>query len=111
MTLGSDQWENNLQEIYKILAKNDQVRVRKTLISQIVEISRHIGPKLTESDLIRLFEIAFMDDEIDIKKSAIQHLAGFVELCGEQARFRCLYIIDDLYKPEDPWRVRVEIVK
>ena len=52
-----------------------------------------------------------MDDEIDIKKSAIQHLAGFVELCGEQARFRCLYIIDDLYKPEDPWRVRVEIVK
>jgi len=60
---------------------------------------------------MRVFQIAFMDDEIDIRKSAIQHLAGFVQLCGEPARFRCLYIIDDLYKPDDPWRVRVEILE
>lgn len=111
VTVGADQWDNHLKEIYQILAKNDQVRVRKTLISQIVEIARHIGPELTESDLMRVFQIAFMDDEIDIRKSAIQHLAGFVQLCGEPARFRCLYIIDDLYKPDDPWRVRVEILE
>ena len=55
VTLGKDKWPD-LKRLYKILVKDNQWKVRKTLSYSLHEVAKILGPELTEEELLPVLE-------------------------------------------------------
>ena len=55
VTLGKEKWPD-LKRLYKILVKDNQWKVRKTLSYSLHEVAKILGPELTEEELLPVLE-------------------------------------------------------
>ena len=55
LTLGKEKWPD-LKRLYKILVRDNQWKVRKTLSYSLHEIAKILGPELTEEELLPVLE-------------------------------------------------------
>jgi len=55
ITLGKEKWPD-LKRLYKILVRDNQWKVRKTLSYSLHEIANILGPELTEEELLPVLE-------------------------------------------------------
>jgi len=94
VTLGKDKW-TDLKRLYKILVKDNQWKVRKTLSYSLHEVAKILGPELTELELLPVLEnflkdsgkIKYFNWYIDeIRNGVLIHLADFIRILDPKVR-------------------------
>mmetsp|Transcript_6405 Transcript_6405/g.9323 ORF Transcript_6405/g.9323 Transcript_6405/m.9323 type:complete len:371 (+) Transcript_6405:395-1507(+) len=109
VTLGKERW-NLLEQSYKMLTKDVQWKVRRSLACSLHEIAQIVGPETTESILCEPFE-AFLQDLDEVKFGIVSNIAKFLSVLNEKARTRYLELICALPQETENWRIRNEIGK
>jgi serine/threonine-protein phosphatase 4 regulatory subunit 1 len=114
VTLGKEKWPD-LKRLYKILVKDNQWKVRKTLSYSLHEVAKILGPELTEEELLPVFENFLKDSgkhynfnsTIDeIRNGVLIHLADFIRILNPKVRERCISMLGHIQSESNHWRLR-----
>ncbi|CAG8432946.1 9864_t:CDS:10 [Diversispora eburnea] len=110
LTLGESRWDD-LKGTYVSLARDMQIKVRRSLACSLHEIAKVIGPTKTKEDLLNVFSLYLIDAE-EVKSGLIEHLAAFIECLPQSNRDEYLPTLNDVWEGvSDQWRLRNEIAK
>lgn len=113
LTLGKEKWPD-LKRLYKILVKDNQWKVRKTLSYSLHEVAKILGPDLTEEELLPVLDNFLKDsgnlpptnfvDEIRI--GVLIHLADFIRILNPGVREQCINMLGKIPSESNNWRLR-----
>jgi len=104
VTLGKDKWPD-LKRLYKILVKDNQWKVRKTLSYSLHEVAKILGPELTEEELLPVLE-NFLKDSDEIRNGVLIHLADFIRILNPSVREKCISMLGHIQSESNQWRLR-----
>ena len=116
VTLGKDKWPD-LKRLYKILVKDNQWKVRKTLAYSLHEIAKILGPELTEEELLPVLENFLKDSGMflfhkyhyfidEIRNGVLIHLADFIRILDPNIREQCISMLGHIQSESSQWRLR-----
>jgi len=108
LTIGGTRW-SELKELYFMLAKDVQWKVRKTLAHSIHEVSKILGTELTESNLLEVLDL-FLKDIDEVKIAVIPHMASILVVISPSSRSRYLPVLQNLQRSRI-WRFRRALAK
>ncbi len=103
LTVGGQRW-GELSDLYLLLVKDLQWKVRETLAHSLHEVARIVGQQVAERTLRTIFE-AFVQDLDEIKMGVVSHLAAFLAVLSPDCRAQYAHVVREL-KDETNWRVR-----
>ncbi|XP_043248698.1 serine/threonine-protein phosphatase 4 regulatory subunit 1-like isoform X2 [Colletes gigas] len=110
LTLGKENW-SYLKQAYQALASANQYKVRSMVASSIHEIAAILGPELTATDLVPIYN-GFIKDLDEVRIGVLKHLATFLKILKPNDRSQYLMklkqflAIDNIWN----WRYREELV-
>lgn len=105
--LGPERW-SELNELYGTLRSSTQWQVRKTVSYSLHELSRILGPELTEALLVDAF-FEFCADLPEVRLGVYQSIDVFVGLVPARARSQLIAVLPKMmadYKNMEHWRMR-----
>ena len=102
-TIGGQRW-GELSDLYLLLVKDLQWKVRETLAHSLHEVAKLVGQSVAERTLLTIFE-AFMQDLEEVKIGVVTHLGDFLGVLGPECRAEYAHVIHEL-REEPNWRVR-----
>ncbi len=103
LTVGGARW-GELSDLYLLLVKDLQWKVRETLAHSLHEVARIVGQPVAERTLLTIFE-AFVSDLDEIKMGVVSHLAAFLAVLSPECRAQYATVVRELSE-ESNWRVR-----
>lgn len=89
------------------MSNEKEYRVRKSIASSIGEVSKIIGPGLTESDLLPIFDRLFRE-EAEIQNVLLKIMPAFLKTLSNSKRRLYLDKLKKLLNPREKWRTRKE---
>jgi len=102
-TVGGGRWAE-LSDLYLLLVKDLQWKVRETLAHSLHEVARLVGQQVAERTLLTVFE-AFVQDLDEVKSGVVAHLAAFLAVLSPGVRAQYAPVVAEL-RQESAWRVR-----
>ncbi|XP_076622614.1 serine/threonine-protein phosphatase 4 regulatory subunit 1 isoform X2 [Colletes latitarsis] len=110
LTLGKENW-SYLKQAYQALASANQYKVRSTLASSIHEIAAILGPELTATDLVPIYN-GFIKDLDEVRIGVLKHLATFLKILKPNDRSQYLMKLKQFLATDNiwNWRYREELV-
>jgi serine/threonine-protein phosphatase 4 regulatory subunit 1 len=103
LTVGGARW-GELSDLYLLLVKDLQWKVRETLAHSLHEVARIVGQQVAERTLLTIFE-AFVSDLDEIKMGVVSHVAAFLAVLSPECRAQYAGVVRELSE-EGNWRVR-----
>ncbi|ESN99518.1 hypothetical protein HELRODRAFT_101507, partial [Helobdella robusta] len=109
--LGRNHWQL-LKPVFLKLVRDMQWKVRRTLSFSLHELAMVLGPQLTETDLLSVFD-EFLKDVDDVRVGLLKHLADFFKLLEVDVRRQYLPKIADFLITDNSrnWRFRVDLAE
>ena len=95
------------RSVYAKLTTVNDLSTKKTLACSIHEIARILGPEITDSELIDVFDRFLKDKETDVRIGAIKNLHVFLAEVPENKRDRYIqHILQTFNEAGNDWRTK-----
>ena len=115
---GKENW-SKLKGVYSSLANDEDLRVKKSLISSFYEICKILGREILEADLLTVYDSFLSHRNEEIKKQALDKLTCVIKLMNENIRERYLkffkihdlYSFNETFKNSYSWRKKLDTIK
>jgi serine/threonine-protein phosphatase 4 regulatory subunit 1 len=105
LTLGGQRWAER-SDLYMLLVKDLQWKVRRTLAYSLHEVAKIVGPQVTERALLSVFN-GFLADLEEVKIGVVTHFAEFLAQLGPEQRANYGHVIRNLEREDfGSWRFR-----
>jgi serine/threonine-protein phosphatase 4 regulatory subunit 1 len=110
-TLGRSNW-SYLRNLYNILARDMQWKVRRTLAFSIHQLAVILGEDLTITELVPVFD-EFLKDLDEVRVGILKHLADFLRLLKMDVRRLYLTKLPEFLKTDNSrnWRLRLDLTE
>jgi len=102
-TIGGQRW-GELSDLYLLLVKDLQWKVRETLAHSLHEVAKLVGQSIAERTLLTIFE-AFMQDLEEVQLGVVTHLGDFLAVLGLECRSQYAHTVHELQEATN-WRLR-----
>lgn len=89
------------------MAGDRDYRVRNSIASSLYEIGKILGPELTETELIPVFD-RLSKEEGEMQNTLLRILPNFLKDLGKSTRRYYLEKLKRLLNPKEKWRTRME---
>jgi serine/threonine-protein phosphatase 4 regulatory subunit 1 len=112
LTLGKERWAE-LRELYADLAKDPQVKVRRTLAASLGELAKIIGPENAKRDLMDVFRSSITAEEGEVRCKAVEASEVFVTAVSEDDRSLVVDLLIQAWKGDQlkGWREREGVIR
>lgn len=104
LTVGGPRWAE-LSDLYMLLVKDLQWKVRRTLAFSLHEVARIVGPDVTERSLLGVFD-SFLADLEEVKIGVVTHLADFFAVLSPERCSQYGHVVRELREDFGSWRFR-----
>lgn len=108
LTLGRARWAGELRPLWTALTRDVQRVVRRPLACALHELARILGPELTDSDLLPVFDLYLQDNSEAVRQGVMRHAAAFLAVLPPPTREAYLPVLAEMRDGCAPraWRAR-----
>ena len=92
----TDEYWDDLKDLYIKMSRDKETKVRKSIACSLADVSEILGSKVTEKDLLPIFEGFFKDECIiylflaEIKLAVFKNLPRFLKNLKMETRYKNL---------------------
>ncbi|MCQ2820397.1 MAG: hypothetical protein MJ252_24290 [archaeon] len=107
----ADKWPE-LKKVFELFYNDKESRIKLTLARSFAEISKLLGPELSEADLTNKILNQYKSNGFEIKKSILKTLPSYLEtIKNEEIKTKFLVCFKENFKERKKWRDKINFTK